>query len=166
MKKQTLILILLAMFSTGIARAQTGFSCTWTITKKTPLSGTNYANSIPKNLEITQTGDSLHITRTSIGAHGEDVVIPEVVSTDGKPSVSLTPDKRWKSIVLQWTTDHTGFSETAVNSKPNSEQEPDYQRIETWALSPDGQTLTITRDFKSLVNPDDQWSVKGEFQKQ
>jgi hypothetical protein len=162
MKIQKIILAALLISAAGTLKAQTNFSGTWVIKEKTPLTGQDYANTIAKAITVTQTADSITFSRTSIGQTA-DVTFAETIGLNSKLTLRHTLNRK-ETVTLTKTAD--GFTETATFSKEGSENEPDYQRTEVWTLAADGHTLTIIKNFQSLVNPDDKWSVKGTFVKQ
>jgi len=165
MKIQFIAITALIILTASGLKAQTSFSGTWAIKQKTVISGQDYANSIAKEITVSQTADSITISRTSMGQNG-DVTSREAVAVSGKLNVIQTTANRKETVSLSMDTNSQGFTETATFSKESSAGEPEYQRIEVWSLSADGHALTIVKSFQSLVEADDKWSVKGVYEKQ
>jgi len=159
----SLSIILLTLLVSRV-NAQQAFNGIWTLKERTMIAGPDYANAIPKLINVSCTADSISFSRTSIG-QGTDVTTSQTVSINSKPTMFHTAGNRKANTVIVLTADKNGFTETTVYSKENSDNEPEFQTTEIWLLSADSK-LTIDRKFQSLVNPEDKWEVKGVFEKQ
>lgn len=162
MKKRILIIVITALCFL-FADAQ-DFSGTWNLKERTSLTGNDYQNGLAKQITITNKKDSISITRIVANQYG-DVTQIEMVSIDGKPNPVITPGKRKKIAVIQWTINNKGFTESGSFSTPEDQNDISYKISETWTISDDGKRVTIVKTYESTKDATDKWSMKGEYEK-
>jgi len=156
-----LILTILALK----ANAQTTFSGNWRRTERISLSGNDYSNGVPIQLQVKQTADSIAISRVTELSESETSTVQESVPLSGKAVAVKVADKQ-KLASIKWDKTTNSFTETGVYSDPQQPDKPLYKTSEVWTLSADGNTLSIVKTFASTADANDQWSMKGVYQKQ
>ncbi len=138
------------------------FSGDWKLIESKSDMG-QYANIVPKKINVDQKADSIAIFKTSVGFSGEDVQQTETLSFDGKEKQSTVPpgssirkaSAKWsddgKSLIISWNLmlDFNG-------------QMTEIKGTETWALSPDGKSLTVENNSSSSFGDN---KFKGYYEK-
>jgi hypothetical protein len=125
--------------------------------------GKEYLNAIAKELVVTQTKDSLRITRfTSIG-DGKTTLSDEVFSLNGKETISMTTTKRKRISSINFDKNKNLATITTILSYPDKYEEAQFKNTELWSISKDG-TLTIVKT--SDATQTDDWTIKALFKKQ
>ena len=90
----------------------------------------------------------------------------ETLSLDGKVKsrISTNPKRSIKAAIV-WGSDKKSLIENWELSAEGNPAETDFKITENFSLSADGKTLTLEKHFASVKNADDQWVMKGEYQK-
>lgn len=140
------------------------FSGNWSLEKRTSLSGTDYANGVPKEIKIILRPDSIIINRVTTGQNGEEISIVESISFDGNPTLSITPSMNKKSSTIKWSANGEEYVETANLCAPD-EDKPNRKITYTWSLANDGKTLALIRVDENFLNGET-WSMKGVYKKE
>ena len=161
MKKTAIFLSFGALM--GLSSYGQSFSGHWTLQQRTSLSGIDYGNGVPKDVTMNQGADSITITRITAMGQNPDVTATETISENGAVNQKTTSTNRNKTAVFTWTEPNKSFNEKTTLSSVGNPSDLNLQIDETWSLSPDGNTLTLVKDFKNLKNSSDMWSQKGVY---
>ncbi len=96
-----------------------------------------------KQFNITQTKDSIRITRVLTDASGQETTSSETLSVDGKPCSKILDDGRTKSSVITWSDDKQVMSTVSSYSLPNEPKQIHYQLTQTWKLNENNNELLV-----------------------
>ena len=162
--KKYLTLILLIASTTAFAQ-KTNFSGVWTLSERQSLSGMDYGNGVPSKITIQQETNNIKIETITAGQNG-DVTATETVPLNGTEATSETPSHRSRKSSLAWTSDKNELIETSAFSTPENKDTPANKVKLTYSLSADGKTLTLIKEFVSVTDANDKWSMKGTYTKQ
>jgi len=164
--KALFVLVFLTLSTLTTFAQSPDYNGNWKLSKKQPLSGIDYANSIPNQVNVQQTGNSISIKRTTEVPGRADQVASQTLTLDGKPNVVNAAADTKRTATIQWSNDQKSFTEHSICTDPSKNDQLKYQITETWSLSADGHTLTILKSFENPNNAEDKWSVKGEYTKE
>lgn len=141
----------------------TNFSGTWKLNEGKSELGQFGSRSAASKLVVTQQDNGVSIERTSTGFTGEEVVTTETLTNDGKESESTVFGNSTKTSSLKWNAGNTAFTVTfKINLNMNG-QAFDMTGTESWALSADGKTLTLTN---KLETPNGEMTTEAVYDKQ
>jgi hypothetical protein len=159
-------LVLLLTIATQTLFAQsTKFSGNWVLKEKSNLFGTDYANAIPVQINMTQSAMEIVLTRTEIGAD-ENTDGPssteKLTLTIGKSTTSKTLDGR--KLITFVIAEQETLTEMEVVTLP-SDDKVAFNIKEVYSLSDDGKTLTLVKTFENALDTNDKWSTRGIYQK-
>lgn len=162
--KMTTRFLVIGLLLNATVFAQNNVSGTWTLQSKQHVLGPQYANALPKQINISQQADSLIIETINIGGNGQDVSSRQAVAMDGKPATTTGATSKRKLVKsLKWNADKKGLVLTIVFYVPDNPSEVDFTRVETWSLSPDGKQLNIQK--RSVETRSETWEVKGMYER-
>lgn len=151
-------LIMGALFYSKATMAQqTGLAGNWILQQKTSLSGIDYTNTIDDSVKITRNGNLWMLTRNNMGK-----ATSESLPEGTQQVTTTTKDNRQKMTKVSWNGDRS-FVEDRSYSLPGETGKGAFNIREEFSLSPDNQTLTITRYFESPQDANDKWSAKGQY---
>jgi len=159
MKKITFSL--LTMFITSIGMAQTNFSGIWKEPQLEMINGIQYANAMPKQIDIVQTKDSIKITSLENAADAKSFT--QSFALNGKVSSRIgKTSKRTITTSATWSADKKTLTILTIYSYAEKPSEAEYTNTEVWTKSEDGQ-LVITKTSDAAVTDD--WTIKATYSK-
>lgn len=141
-----LILTFISVFllSTATTFAQkSNFSGTWTYNEsksKLPESGFRMAAT---KLTVTQDNLALNIERVSIGRDGQERIMKEIITLDGKECENVVYQDRKRKSIATWSTDGKSLSISSSMTFERNGELRDIKSGEVWTLSDDGNTLSL-----------------------
>jgi thioredoxin-related protein len=136
-------------------------SGTWVLKERKVISGSDFANGIPKQMMITVSGDSLYLIRIYDGGSEKDNVVNESLPLNGFPVEELREVSKRKSFVKKGLDDKTFSIETTFRDKKTGERtNADY--VEKWNIAESGKELTIEK-YASRADGTS-WSMKGIYE--
>ncbi|MEJ0080819.1 MAG: hypothetical protein WDM78_07685 [Puia sp.] len=161
--KRLILFSSLIVFSTSFIYAQKiDFSGTWIRNSDKTDAGDLSMNSVPASLEIKQDNNSISIKRNSKNAQGEIFNYSEVLNFNGTAANSSPKANINKKATIKWSDDHKTLIVSADYSDSTTGRAIQ-KTNDTWSLSEDGKTMTIT----IVLNVNEQiHNLKEVFDKQ
>jgi len=164
MKEQKLLLLFIFCILRLSLFAQVNFTGTWVLMDMQAVFGPSYKNALPKQVKIDHQKDSLFIEMINVGNDGKDLTSHSAMALDGKAFSSFVPStKRHYVRNLEWSGDKKSLIITTAYYLPESDNEIDFTRIDTWSFLPDIKQLSIDR--KSVETRGESWETNGTFSK-
>lgn len=159
MKKITLSLV--AVLLTTIVMAQTNFSGSWKEPQLEMIDGIQYANAMPKQIDVVQTKDSIKITSLE---NAEDAKpFTQTFALNGKTNSRIgKTSKRTITTSATWSADKKTLTIVTIYSYAEKPAEAEYTNTEVWSKNEDGQ-LMITKKSDAAVTDD--WTIKATYSK-
>ena len=142
---------------------QSNFSGTWALNEGKSELGQYGTRGADSKLEVTQATDAITINRTSNSLTGETVTAAETLTADGKESESTFLGTSKKKSTIKWAADGNSFTITFVIAFEMNGQSFDLSGTQTWAMSEDGKTLSLST---ALVTPQGDITTKAVYDKQ
>jgi hypothetical protein len=147
---------------TDLPAGRQDFTGTWTLKDQKSISGTLYANGVPKQIKSVQDKQMITIEKVTANARGEDVTSTEKLNYDGKPFETTTPSKRKKIATLTWSKDGQSFIEKSDLYSLADASKVEITYIDTWKLE-DGKLIFI-RKAENFGNGEI-WESKSIYEK-
>jgi|GEM_PF-957364 len=158
------VLAIIALRESSVAQIR-DFSGTWILRDRKSLVGKDYSNVMPKEISVSQNGDSLIIQRELPGEHDILNKFTETVYLDGRKSTRVTGGKRNVTASIKPDDKTNEFTELMEFTFPNNNQDIEYSRSEKWSLSETGTNLSIVNESASERVPEHNWKMKGDYEK-
>lgn len=133
---------LFVSFVTFAADEKANFSGQWILnTEKSQLGeGGRWA---AKSLKVTQEENNLSVERTATGRNGEDITFTQSVTLDGKESLSAMPNRPQRKSTANWSEGGKILTISSITVFEQDGNKTEMSDVETWALSGDGNSLSI-----------------------
>ena len=140
----------------------TDFSGTWKLNESKSELGQFGGRGIASKIVIEQKADAVSLAKTATNFQGEEATTTEVLSFDGKEAESLVFGTAKRKAKLKWSADGQNMLVSASIAFERQGQSFDITSTETWALSADGKTLTVSTN---LATPQGEISTKAVYEK-
>ena len=108
-----------------------------------------FANYAPRVIKITQTADSLTISKTAPGMNGDDATYTETLSYDGTPTKSTLYGTSTRTASAKWSDDGQALTITYDLMLDFNGQNTEIKGTEVWTLADDGTTLVSQNNSSS-----------------
>lgn len=155
-----ILMLLCTAFNTIPA---TNFSGTWKLNEGKSELGQFGTRASASKLVVTQQDNGVSIERTSTDFSGAEVVTTETLTNDGKKAESTVFGNSPKTSSLKWNEGSTAFTITyTINFNMNG-QAFDIAGTESWTLSADGKTLTLTTKVET---PNGEMTTEAVYDKE
>jgi len=142
---------------------QSGFTGSWTLQQRISLSGNDYANGVPNEINFSKNGEFVTISLLNMNqSRGFDTIVLKL-NNSGQPTKSITPSKREKLSTIKWLESDKSFVQANEYTTPGR-KESDQKNILTWTLASQGDTLTIVKVDENYINGET-WSMKGIYKR-
>lgn len=161
-KTQALCFGVVAILFLNIATQKTDFSGTWSLVDQESISGTLYANGVPKQLKVVQQKDKIAIEKTSLSQTNEDVIINDTLSLEGKPFVRTTSSNQKKIGDLKWSKDDKGFTIITKLYSADDSAKIEITYTDQWNL--ENGKLIFVRKVENFDNGE-VWESKAVYEK-
>lgn len=138
----------------------TDFSGSWALNEGKSELGQYGANSAAKKMKIEQGAESVKIVRTVADMDGTEKEITETLSEDKASTITIA--NMTKKSQMKWAGDKQGFTVNAALSVDFGGQNFDLTSVETWSLSADGNTLTVS---VAVSTPQGEINIKTVYDK-
>lgn len=159
----TLLVVSIVCYNSVAFCQGSSLSGTWAIGSRTILTGPDYADAIPKQMQIVIDGNTIITTKTITGIKNDTVVIQKL-KIGGPKTVSSTNSGNVKSEMAKWLIkDHSLVIET-ITSKQNSPTLIEFKIDDTLEICDTGKLLKLTRNSRA-INADKKYNyvVNGEY---
>jgi hypothetical protein len=120
------------------------------------------ANYEPRTIKITQTADSISITKVAPGFTGEDVTTSETLTYDGKETKTTVFGTSTKTSSSKWSDDGQTLTITYDLMLDFNGQQTDIKGTETFTLADGGKTLVSQNNSSSSFGD---IQAKGVYEK-
>ncbi|HEY2722358.1 MAG TPA: hypothetical protein VGI82_11565 [Chitinophagaceae bacterium] len=107
------------------------------------------ANYEPRTIKVTQTNDSITITKVAPGFSGDDVTTTETLSYDGKETKSTIFGTSTRTASSKWSDDGQTLTLTYDLMLDFNGQQTEVKGTETWTLADGGKTLVSQNNSSS-----------------
>jgi len=124
------------------------FSGEWKLNESKSDLG-QFANYAPRTIKVTQTRDSMTISKTAPGFNGDDVTTTETLSFDGKETKSTIFGTSTRTASSKWSDDGQSLTITYDLLLDFNGQQTDIKGTEVWTLSDEGKTLVSQNNSSS-----------------
>jgi hypothetical protein len=139
------LVVFFYLFSVGTS-AQTGsisFSGTWAFNESKSNQGEGGFRMAAKKLVIIQDPNNLSIERTRVRQTGEESIIKEKYTLDGKESTNPVFNEITKKSTVSWSADKKSLTITSKMVFDMNGESTEIKTVEVWKLSDGGKSLTI-----------------------
>jgi hypothetical protein len=139
------------------------FSGEWKLNQNKSEMG-QYAPIVPLKIKAEQKTDALAITKTTTGFDGSgELTASETLGFDGKQVESkIAPGNSKRTASAKWSADGQTLTITYTLMLDFNGETTEVKGTETWALSNEGKTLTITNTSTSSFGEN---TYKGVYEK-
>lgn len=163
LKKFTPLLIAPVLLLSMTSKMNVDFSGEWKLNESKSDMG-QYAPIVPLKIKAEQKTDALAITKTSPGFDGGgEVTASETLGFDGKEvETNVAPGNSKRKASAKWSDDGQTLTITYIIMLDFNGQATEVKGTETWALSNEGKTLTITNTSTSSFGEN---TYKGVYEK-
>lgn len=164
LKKKVMKKIMLSVFAVCISSllfAQTNFSGSWKEPNLEMIDGIQYANAMPKQMDVVQTKDSIKITSFENAENATPFTQSFALKGKASSRVGKT-SKRTITTSATWSADKKTLTFVTIYSYAEKPTEAEYTNTEVWALNENGQ-LIITKTSDAAVTDD--WTIKATYSK-
>jgi hypothetical protein len=145
---------------TGMAD-RANFSGEWKLDEgKSELA--EFANFAPRIIKITQTADSVIISKTAPSFNGENVTTSETLSYDGKQTKTTFAGTSTRTASAKWSDDGQALTITYVLMLDFNGQTTEIKGTEVWTLADGGATLVSQNSSSSSFGD---MKAKGIYKK-
>ena len=132
---------------TGIAD-RVNFSGEWKLDEGKSDLG-QFANYAPRIIKITQTADSVMISKTAPSFSGENVTNSETLAYDGKETKTTFAGTSTRTASAKWSDDGQALTITYVLMLDFNGQTTEIKGTEVWTLADGGTTLVSKNNSSS-----------------
>lgn len=158
--------VLVALFAFAFTSPvyDANFSGTWKLNEGKSDLGQFGSRGAAGKIVVDQKADGVTTTRTSTGFNGQSVDQVETLNNDGKEvgsSVFNGMGKRKASV--KWSADKNTMTVNATTAFEGNGQSFEIKVTETWSLSADGKTLTLS---SVMTTPQGELTTKAVYDKQ
>lgn len=162
-KITSLAIVVTLACSFTVARVyQANFSGSWTLNEGKSELG-QFGRASASKIVVDQKADNIVITRTSTGMDGAVSDATETM-VEGKESESTVFNGAGKKkSVLKWADDKNTFLISSNIAIDRGGQSMEFKTGETWSLSADGKTLTLSN---AISSPQGDITTKAVYDKQ
>ena len=94
-------------------------------------------------LTVTQDNLALNIERVSTGRDGQERIMKEIITLDGKECENVVYQDRKRKSIATWSTDGKTLSISSSMTVERNGESRDIKSGEVWTLSDDGNTLSL-----------------------
>jgi len=108
-----------------------------------------FAPYAPRTIKVTQTADSISITKVAPGFNGDDVTTSETLSYDGKETKSTIYGTSTRTASVKWSDDGQTLTITYELLLDFNGQQTDIKGTEVWGLSDGGKALVSQNNSSS-----------------
>ena len=142
-----------------VTQAQ-NFSGHYTIDSKEMIDGIEYLNAIAQEITVTQTKDSITITRVTPAGNDQTTTSTVALPLNGKVMASNAGNRKRTAVI---SFDKAKNTATIISTYSyEGKDDVQFKNTEIWELSADG-TLTIIKT--SDATETDDWTIKAIFKK-
>jgi len=143
-----LLIVPVLFFSFTKLPSRADFSGEWKLNEAKSDLG-QFANYAPRTIKITQTADSISISKVAPGFNGEDVTLSETLSFDGKETKSTVFGTSTRTASSKWSDDGQSLSITYDLMLDFNGQQTEIKGTETFTLADGGKTLVSQNNSSS-----------------
>lgn len=138
------------LFLPSVLFGQTNFTGTWVFNESKSILGDAQGPRMEaKSLVVAQQNNEIQLKRTQSGFDGNELILNEKYTLDGKESVNTgMMDSKVKS-TLSWSADKKELTFNKVISFNMNGETQEMKSTENWSLSPDSKVLTIKSSMNS-----------------
>jgi hypothetical protein len=155
------LIVPVLFFSFNKLPVRTDFSGEWKLNEAKSDLG-QMANYEPRTIKITQTADSISITKIAPGFNGDDVTLSETLSFDGKETKSTIFGTSTRTASSKWSDDGQSLTITYDLMLDFNGQQTEIKGTETFTLADDGKTLVSQNNSSSSFGD---IQAKGVYEK-
>jgi hypothetical protein len=162
--KKILALVISPAFilSFNMKADRANFSGSWSLNESKSDMG-QFANIVPKKVEVTQKADSITISKTSTSFDGNDFTVTETLSYDGKETQSATPPgNSTRKASAKWSDDGQTLTITWTLMLDFNGQATEIKGTETWTTGDGGKSFTMQNSSSSSFGEN---TFKGFYEK-
>jgi hypothetical protein len=138
---------------------QPNFSGNWTLQQRISISGNDYANGIPNEIDFSKNGE---FVRISFINDGYDTIVLNL-NINGQPTKTTSLAKKDRISTIKWLGDNKNFAQVNDYISPGK-NESDQKNTTTWTLTDEGAILTIIKVSENYINGET-WSMKGIYKR-
>lgn len=139
-------LMLLLSFSNKPDKAN--FSGSWKLNEGKSELG-QFANFAPRTIKVTQTADSITISKTAPSMNGDELTTTETLSYDGKDTKSTVYGTSTRTASAKWSDDGQTLTITFLLNLDFNGQTTEVKGTEVWTLADGGKTLVSQNNSSS-----------------
>lgn len=154
------LLIFLLAHATNVFGQGTSYTGFWRLEKRLSLTGINYDNGLPEQINIRQYKDSAEIVMITLKQNGMDTV-HYFIRKNATPFETISSSGKLKEVSIEWLENNRGFNETVVFTERNG-LKPHHITTSRWRLLDDGKSFEVTKEVK-YANSDENWSMTGVY---
>jgi hypothetical protein len=114
---------------------------------------------VSSKLAVTQDANTLNIERTSKGRNGEDQVMKEKITLDGKECENIVFQDRTRKSTATWSADEKTLTIKSSMTFERNGEKTEMKSSEVWTISVDGNTLTLESTSTSPMGENKQTLV-------
>ena len=149
LKRVSGIVILSAVLLSFTGMAQrVNFSGEWKLDEGKSDLG-QFANFAPRIIKVTQTADSVVISKTAPSFNGENVTTSETLSYDGKQTKTTMGGTSTRTASAKWSDDGQTLTITFVLMLDFNGETTEIKGTEVWTLADGGTTLVSQNNSSS-----------------
>lgn len=108
-----------------------------------------FAPYAPRTIKVTQTADSMTISKTAPGMNGDDVTLTETLSYDGKETKSTVFGTSTRTASAKWSDDGQSLTIAYDLMLDFNGQQTEIKGTEVWTLADEGKTLVSQNNSSS-----------------
>jgi hypothetical protein len=169
LKNILVALPVILLFIAGNVQAQSSkpnFTGSWKINLEKSDFGTVPTFTMHAQMILQQQPDSIAVKASGTGNDGKPYSGNAKYALNGTATVRELPDNKKLIGLMKWSDNGTGIIKDQKYISSDKPEEPYREIKESWALSSDGNTLTIQQHVEIAEHPDFSYSIKAVFDKQ
>lgn len=145
MTKKTMLYLLVSVFllSFTVTPDKSNFSGSWKLNEGKSELG-NGGRFTPRKIKVEQKDDAITIAKTSLTGGGEEITSTETLTFDGKTVESTVFGNSKKKSSIKWSEDGKTSTVTYTIAFERNGQTFDVNGTETWTLTDEGKSLSVT----------------------
>ena len=160
-KLLTLLIVPAILFSFKTLPDKTNFSGEWKLNEGKSDLG-QFAQFAPRTIKVSQTADSITISKTAPSFNGDDVTLTETLPFDGKEVESTIFGNSKRKASAKWSDDGQTLTITFNLMLDFNGQQTEVKGTETWTLADGGKTLISQNNSSSSFGD---LQAKGVYEK-
>jgi len=160
--KKILSALVLSTILFSFTSFQPNFTGTWKLNESKSDLGQFGARGAASKIVIDQKADAISITKTAASFDGGETTNTETLLFSGAESETTVFGSAKKKSILKWSADGNTMTVSYGIAIERNGQSFDLKGTESWALSADGKTITIST---AMTTPQGELNTKAVYEK-